>query len=92
MLNRRNRRAGLVVSDRFAIEQEKPVSGLAGIRQETREHLPLGKRLAWLEELTGGLAGGGAYLVAGAPGGGKSRLATQIALELGAAGSARWWC
>ncbi len=59
------------------------LTGLTTIQRETHERLPIGSRLAWLDDIACGLIAGGAYLLAGAPGGGKSRLATQIALELG---------
>jgi len=60
--------------------------GLAAVRIEQRERLPLGPRLAWLDQLLGGLQAGGVYFLAGVPGGRKSGLATQLALELDAAG------
>lgn len=63
-----------------------PPTGLTNVRPTRPERLPLGERLGWFDELTGGIVAGGTYLLAGAPGGGKSRLATQIALALGAAG------
>lgn len=42
--------------------------------------VPLGERLFWLEELLNGLHVGSTMLLAGIPGGGKSRIASQIAL------------
>lgn len=59
---------------------------LMGIRSETHELHELGDRLAWLADLTSGLLVGGTYLLSSAPGGGKSRIGTQIVLELGATG------
>ena len=55
---------------------------------EPHESLPLdeGERLAWFVDFLGGMLGGGIYLLGGSPGGRKSGLATQIVLELAAAG------
>lgn len=74
---------GTIEKPRVAVA---PAQGLSSIRRDQRQSLPLGKRLDWLDELLGGLQSGGVYLLAGAPGGRKSGLATQIALELGSAG------
>lgn len=54
---------------------------LLGFRSDPVRYLPLGSDLAWLEELTGGMAEGGIILLCGGPGSGKSRLATQIGLS-----------
>jgi len=55
---------------------------------EPHGQLPIGQteRLAWLDEFLGGMLGGGIYLLGGSPGGRKSGLATQVVLELAAAG------
>lgn len=49
--------------------------------------LTLGPALGWMERLTGGIVPGGSYLLAGSPGAGKSRLATQIAIGLALSGT-----
>jgi DNA repair protein RadA/Sms len=52
---------------------------------EPTKRLPFGRtdRLAWLDAFTdGGLLAGGIYLLGGSPGGRKSGLATEIAIEL----------
>src|SRR2546422_894179 len=53
---------------------------------ERRERLPLGDRLAWFDDLIGGLLPGGIYLLHAGPGNRKSGLVGQITLALGAAG------
>jgi DNA repair protein RadA/Sms len=59
---------------------EIPPTGLLTVTTAPIRTLPLGPKLAWFHELIGGLVQGGVYLFSGAPGGGKSRLATQVAL------------
>jgi predicted ATP-dependent serine protease len=56
--------------------------------KEPSERLPLGQtdRLSWFDDFLGGMLGGGIYLLGGSPGGRKSGLATQLALELGVQG------
>ncbi len=63
-----------------------PAPGPAGPCGREAKPLQLGPDLAWLERLTGGLVPGGCFLLAGSPGSGKSRLASQIALGLASTG------
>ncbi|HEV2293196.1 MAG TPA: ATPase domain-containing protein [Tepidisphaeraceae bacterium] len=70
-------------------ENGNPVArGFGEATFEPHESLPLGQndRLVWFDEFIGGMLGGGIYLLGGSPGGRKSGLATQIVLELAAAG------
>jgi len=49
----------------------------------SHQYLPLGMELQFFKEIVGGhFIAGGRYLLSGQPGGGKSRLATQICLDL----------
>ena len=51
---------------------------------DPRDGLPLSEGLAFLQEAVGGaLVAGARYVISGGPGGGKSRVATQVCLDLG---------
>ncbi len=61
-----------------------PGNTLLSTAMETRSRLPLSESLRFFEEAIGGeFVAGARYLLSGSPGGGKSRLATQICLDLG---------
>ena len=61
-----------------------PVNTLLSTAFDARNKLPLSDNLRFFEDAIGGeLVAGARYLLAGSPGGGKSRLATQICLDLG---------
>jgi DNA repair protein RadA/Sms len=57
--------------------------GLLSIESTDYDELPLSDNLAWLKNRISKFVQGGIYLLAGQPGIGKSRLSTQIALDLG---------
>jgi DNA repair protein RadA/Sms len=57
--------------------------GLLSIESTHYDELPLSDNLAWLKNSISKFVQGGIYLLAGQPGIGKSRLSTQIALDLG---------
>ncbi len=65
---------------------EKEHSGLLGIGKVEYQEIDLSDSLAWLKHRIQKFVVGGIYLLAGQPGIGKSRLATQIALDLGRRG------
>src|SRR5947208_1546267 len=73
--------SSIVSRDNSEAGNSPPMSGLLGVRSEAVCMLPLAADLGWLNELLGGLVEGGIILLAGSPGSGKSRLATQIALS-----------
>jgi DNA repair protein RadA/Sms len=64
-------------------EQEE---GLLAVGKAEYQELELSKALDWLKQRLNKLVVGGVYLLAGQPGIGKSRLAIQIALDLGRKG------
>ena len=55
---------------------------LLSIGQHRVESVPLSDELSWLKDLCGTVVKGGVYLLGGAPGGFKSGLALQVALDL----------
>lgn len=55
---------------------------LLSVSQFRVEPVPLSEELNWLSELCGNIVQGGVYLLGGAPGGFKSGLALQVALDL----------
>ena len=61
-------------------------TGLLGIGAAEHAELELSDSLAWLRQRIAKFVVGGVYLLAGQPGIGKSRLSTQIALDLGRRG------
>ena len=61
-----------------------PANTLLSTAFDARGKLPLSESLGFFEEAIGGeFVAGARYLLSGSPGGGKSRLATQICLDLG---------
>ena len=61
-----------------------PANTLMSTQFDARSKLPLSENLRFFEEAVGGeFVAGSRYLLSGSPGGGKSRLATQICLDLG---------
>ena len=61
-----------------------PANTLMSTAFDARNKLPLSENLRFFEEAVGGeFVTGARYLLSGSPGGGKSRLATQICLDLG---------
>ena len=59
------------------------VSTLLATSMPAQQYLPLGKQLQFFQDIVGNhFIAGGRYLLSGPPGGGKSRLATQICLDL----------
>jgi len=61
-----------------------PANTLMSTAFDARSKLPLSDNLRFFEDAIGGeFVAGARYLLAGSPGGGKSRLATQICLDLG---------
>ncbi len=60
--------------------------GLLGVADDESREIPLTDDLAWLRDPIGKFVQGGIYLLAGQPGIGKSRLALQLALDLGVQG------
>ncbi len=58
-------------------------AGLLGITGPEHEEIPLSDSLAWLRQRIAKFVVGGIYLLAGQPGIGKSRLSTQLALDVG---------
>jgi len=58
-------------------------SGLLAIDGTEHAEIELSESLAWLRQRISKFVVGGVYLLAGQPGIGKSRLATQLALDLG---------
>ncbi len=58
-----------------------PETGLLTVRSSPTQYLPLDSSMGWFSKLISGFVAGGIYLLAGSPGSGKSRLATQIALS-----------
>jgi len=64
-----------------------PANTLLSTAFDTRSKLPLSENLRFFEDAIGGeFVAGARYLLSGSPGGGKSRLATQICLDLGQQG------
>lgn len=61
-------------------------SGLLAIAETQHAEIELSDSLAWLRQRISKFVVGGIYLLAGQPGIGKSRLSTQIALDLGRRG------
>jgi len=61
-------------------------TGLLAITETEYAEIPLSESLAWLRQRIAKFVVGGIYLLAGQPGIGKSRLSTQIALDLGRRG------
>ena len=61
-------------------------SGLLAIAETEHAEIELSDSLAWLRQRISKFVVGGIYLLAGQPGIGKSRLSTQIALDLGRRG------
>ncbi|MGC8624056.1 MAG: ATPase domain-containing protein [Phycisphaerae bacterium] len=61
-----------------------PLNTLLATVVNSRDSLPLSENLRFFQDAVGGeLVTGARYLLSGSPGGGKSRLATQICLDLG---------
>lgn len=61
-----------------------PANTLMSTAFDARNKLPLSESLGFFQDAIGGeFVAGARYLLAGSPGGGKSRLATQICLDLG---------
>ena len=61
-----------------------PANTLISTQFDARSKLPLSDALRFFEDAVGGeFVAGARYLLSGSPGGGKSRLATQICLDLG---------
>ena len=58
-------------------------NGLLGISETEHAEIELSESLAWLRQRISKFVVGGIYLLAGQPGIGKSRLSTQIALDVG---------
>ena len=64
-----------------------PANTLISTQVDARSKLPLSDALRFFEDAVGGeFVAGARYLLSGSPGGGKSRLATQICLDLGQQG------
>ena len=62
------------------------LTGLLAITETEHAEIELSETLAWLRQRIAKFVIGGIYLLAGQPGIGKSRLSTQIALDLGRRG------
>ena len=62
------------------------LSGLLAITDTEHSEIQLSDSLAWLRQRIAKFVVGGIYLLAGQPGIGKSRLSTQIALDIGRKG------
>jgi DNA repair protein RadA/Sms len=60
--------------------------GLLAVEATDRRTLPVTDWLAWLTQAVGPIVQGGLYLMGGPPGGGKSTVAMQLALDLGQVG------
>lgn len=61
-----------------------PANTLLSTAFDARNKLPLSESLGFFQDAIGGeFVAGARYLLSGSPGGGKSRLATQICLDLG---------
>ena len=61
-----------------------PANTLLSTAFDARGKLPLSESLGFFQDAIGGeFVAGARYLLSGSPGGGKSRLATQICLDLG---------
>ncbi len=64
-----------------------PANTLMSTAFDARNKLPLSETLGFFQDAIGGeFVAGARYLLSGSPGGGKSRLATQICLDLGQQG------
>ncbi len=64
-----------------------PANTLMSTAFDARNKLPLSESLGFFQDAIGGeFVAGARYLLSGSPGGGKSRLATQICLDLGQQG------
>lgn len=61
-------------------------TGLLAIKETEHPEIELSESLAWLRQRIAKFVVGGVYLLAGQPGIGKSRLSTQLALDLGRRG------
>ena len=61
-------------------------SGLLAVAETEHAEIQLSESLAWLRQRIAKFVVGGIYLLAGQPGIGKSRLSTQLALDLGRRG------
>lgn len=61
-------------------------SGLLAVTETKHAEIELSDSLAWLRQRIAKFVVGGVYLLAGQPGIGKSRLSTQIALDIGRRG------
>lgn len=61
-------------------------TGLLAIKETEHPEIELSESLSWLRQRIAKFVVGGVYLLAGQPGIGKSRLSTQIALDLGRRG------
>ena len=60
-----------------------PANSLLTTALPSHQYLPLGMQLQFFEEIVGGhFIAGGRFLLSGQPGSGKSRLATQLCLDL----------
>ncbi len=66
---------------------QKERTGLLAIEEAEHCEIELSDSLAWLHQRIHKFVSGGIYLLAGQPGIGKSRLSTQIALDLGRRGA-----
>jgi DNA repair protein RadA/Sms len=62
------------------------LSGLLAVAETEHAEIQLSESLAWLRQRIAKFVVGGIYLLAGQPGIGKSRLSTQLALDLGRRG------
>jgi len=67
------------------MSQREP-EGLLAIKGSEHPEIELSDSLDWLRQRIAKFVVGGIYLLAGQPGIGKSRLSTQIALDLGRRG------
>ena len=67
------------------MSQREP-EGLLAVQESEHPEIELSDSLSWLRQRIAKFVVGGIYLLAGQPGIGKSRLSTQIALDLGRRG------
>lgn len=65
---------------------EQEPGGLLGVAEASHAEIELSESLSWLRQRIARFVVGGVYLLAGQPGIGKSRLSTQLALDIGRRG------